>query len=406
MAVPEEDRTDKPVALWTHLARWSVGGGLLLLVQGMFADPAWVEAHYVRGLLGNIPWGLSWLTGWAPFSVAEVGLGIILAIEVLLLLMASSDVLARKRRLGNALWGGFAHLLDLAAFALPLFYLVWGMSYGRPKAAERLGYEPYLPVAGEQLPVDELQALAAWSVDRTNEAYRAIHGDVDDGLTVTEVPEGLDLHPILEASYASMQADLGESDLFARERGPFKEPRVAGTVMSWFGISGIYVPFTGEATVNPLPPSWSRVHTTAHEKAHQRLVASEDEANFYGALACLYSDVPVVQYAGRHYVSWQFLRLLGQVDREAARAQWERFLPGVHRDREAVSAHWKQFEGPMEEAGTAINDAYLKAHDVEGGVASYGRARLLLLAWVRSGGPALISEEMVPPTTLEAAVEP
>ena len=48
-------------------------------------------------------------------------------------------------------------------------------------------------------------------------------------------------------------------------------------------------------------------------------------------------------------------------------------------------SHWAQYEGPVQEASNAANDAYLKANNQSDGMRSYGRMVDLLLAEQRAG---------------------
>src|SRR5207237_4159011 len=71
-------------------------------------------------------------------------------------------------------------------------------------------------------------------------------------------------------------------------------PRVGGRpkevvlspLMSYLGIAGIFIPFTGEANVNATLPDCEIPFTACHELAHQRGYAREDEANYIAYRAC------------------------------------------------------------------------------------------------------------------------
>ena len=53
---------------------------------------------------------------------------------------------------------------------------------------------------------------------------------------------------------------------------------------------------------------------------------------------------------------------------------------GVQRDLAANNAYWDQFEGPIAQISSQVNDSYLKANQQEDGVKSYGKMVDLLLA--------------------------
>ena len=76
---------------------------------------------------------------------------------------------------------------------------------------------------------------------------------------------------------------------------------------------------------------------------------------------------------------------------EGASADWWAFLrqverrhPGVQRDVDFSRAFWTGYDGPVAQLSSAVNDAYLRANAVEGGVKSYGRSLELLIRWARA----------------------
>ena len=68
--------------------------------------------------------------------------------------------------------------------------------------------------------------------------------------------------------------------------------------MSRLGLSGFYMPFTGEPNFNDAQPDFDLPYVIAHEKAHQRGFAREDEANFIAFLVCVNSTDPYLRYSG------------------------------------------------------------------------------------------------------------
>jgi hypothetical protein len=58
-------------------------------------------------------------------------------------------------------------------------------------------------------------------------------------------------------------------------------------------------------------------------------------------------------------------------------------LPGVQRDLDALAAWYGAFDGFGQTLGSALNDTYLKANRVTGGVEDYRRTWRLLVAFAR-----------------------
>ena len=59
---------------------------------------------------------------------------------------------------------------------------------------------------------------------------------------------------------------------------------------------------------------------------------------------------------------------------------------GLRADCRAAAEHYLQYAGGLEQAGTALNDAYLKALGQASGVQSYDEAVDLLVAYHAQGG--------------------
>ena len=197
-----------------------------------------------------------------------------------------------------------------------------------------------------------------------------------------------------------MNSGFGEaSNLLAlpaglrRPMGPAK-PLFSSLLMSYLGLSGFYYPWTGEANYNDQVPDSELPLVIAHEKAHQRAFASEDEASFAGFLACLYSGSTYARYSAYLFAQRQLLRELFRAAPERARAATLERLPGVQRDLEAVARFWDRYHGVASRVTSSVNDSYLKLHRVKGGIRSYGRsARLLVLLGRHQNG------SLAPPST-------
>lgn len=379
-----EPRTsDVDLAFWRHAQLWLVCAGVLLVLYGYARDPIWVEQTYVEGWGSALAIVLSVLTAAAPFSVAEVVIVGAVIYELLYLFAALSEVAAKRRAWHNALLSGLFHTLDLTMILLAAFYMTWGVTYARAPAIERLGWEELAP-DGELTAavVDDLERLARTATKRVNSSYTRLHGTLDDE-AITTPRKGLDIDAAVDAGFTRAGRALELHESFSNKRGPVKTPFLS-ELMSWFGIGGIYIPYSGEANVNGGPPAWSQVMTAAHEKGHQRMIASEDEASFYGFLACVYSDDPLLQYGAWQFARGQLSRILRDADKETWEAVYADLGAGPRRDSMARWEYWQAYEGPLEKLHEGMNDAYLKVNQVEGGVLAYGRSGRLVVAWMRS----------------------
>jgi hypothetical protein len=158
--------------------------------------------------------------------------------------------------------------------------------------------------------------------------------------------------------------------------------------MSYLGIGGIFIPFTCEANVNATLPDWEILFTSAHELAHQRGFAREEEANYVGYLACRAHPDRDFQYSGTFRAALYSLSALAQVDRPSYGRLRGRVTAPLSRDLAALAAWHRRYESRLGEVQERVNDAYLKTQGQADGVRSYGRMVDLLLAERRREGPA------------------
>ncbi len=372
MAVSDPDLPYRPYAA-------AIGASAVILA-GFFTlsmFPGVVESQFTEGIGTAASRIVGALSSTVPFSLAEwVELGAVAWI-LLAPLPALLSVWRKERSLTNAALSGILQLLSVAGLALILFYGLWGLNYARAPAAQRLGWEP-VDLDGPGA-ADELAVLSEKLVARVNGMYRDLHDSDDIGSMSTSE---LDLEAVLDAGWERAAEDLGLHATVALSRGPAK-PLLSSPIWSYLGIGGFYFPFTGEANYNRDQPQWQQTHTIAHEKAHQRGIASEDEANFFGFIVCIQSDDPFVQYGGWLFAQRRILSALMQTDPERGIEIVEKRLPGVQRDVDEMRAFWLGYSGVASDVGAAVNDAYLRANRVEGGISSYSLSARLIVGWTR-----------------------
>lgn len=336
------------------------------------AAPEQVEALYARGVYPRVARLLAAASACVPFSLAEAGLALVAVLVVVRVvtrrLRAARGVSvphvarASRWRAGALRWGA------AGALAYAVFLLVWGLNYDRPPLARLLGLTP-VPVASA-----ELQALCRELLD-TAATLRA--GLPEDAAGAMRSPDGapgaLQRAP---AGYARLAA---EQPLFA---GPRHAPKalVSSALFSRLGISGLYVPFTGEPHVNVDVPASGLPFAACHELAHQRGFAREDEASFVGYLACRAHPDPDFRYSASFEAFLEALAALQPFARDAAQDLARQVPPGVRRDWAALDAWVRRHAGPARTLSHAVNDAYLRAQGQAEGVRSYGRVVDLLLA--------------------------
>jgi len=252
-----------------------------------------------------------------------------------------------------------------------LFYLTWGFNYFREPLKERME----LNVCARS--VEELGELTVQLAARANSLRERIPEDrdgvakLDKGFRAVfdEMPDAFKVLKKRDSAF-DHGISVTRAKTVAWSRG-----------LSWCGITGIYIGITAEPNVNVDAPAFLLPHTAAHEMAHQLGIASEDEAEFVGYLACLSSTDLSVKYSGVLAALIDCGNALYAQDSERYRLVFATYSDGLIRDLQHQKAYWDAFEGEAEKQATKANDSYLKHHGQESGVQSYGEAVDLLLAY-------------------------
>ena len=358
---------------------------LLLAASGILATrwaeraPMTIDAIYGRRLF---PW-IAAAIG-IPGRATRADLAQILlaaGLALLLLYLVFGTLRAARHRSFIAGYGRPDHIAAALAIGVWAFQLSWGLNYARPPLAGRLGLRP--------APVEpaNLARLVRKLAGEVNETYRR----AADARQYTPESRGgagsslrVDADVVadrLSAAYRTIIPSFGSLPL-ARP----KFPAAAGSILTFTGVSGIYFPFTGEATVNARLPDASVPFVMAHEMAHQRGTAPEDEANFLAYLSCRESGLAAAHYSGAlsaFGLAWNALAVAAP---DSARLLGPGLLDaGPLADRAAIREFWERHRGVATDLAEQVNSAYLCANHQRGGVASYGRAVDLLLAAEAAG---------------------
>lgn len=327
-----------------------------------------IEEIYASKVYVVIKNAVSAFTSIMPFSLAEVLLYIIIAAASLGILMMTIRVIV-KRTHPAALVKRFVNLGIFAGVLIILFYATWGLNYFREPLKERMS----LNVC--ERPVEELEKLTVRLVRRAN-ALRPNLWEDEDG--IAKLRDGYE--PVFESLPDAYKTLARTHDEFSGELSHAK-PVLWSKGLSWCGITGVYVGFTAEPNVNVDAPEFLLPQTAAHELAHQLGIASEDEAEFAGILACLKSKDPAVVYSGLLAALIECGSALHKQNPDLYWEIYETYGAGVLRDLTFQRAYWAAFEGPTEEIATKTNDSYLKHNSQPSGVQSYSEVVDMLLAY-------------------------
>ena len=287
--------------------------------------------------------------GWVPFPVWELLLALLIPGVVAGLIYA----IKRARVLGF-----LSGLLELIVLLAALFVGLWGLNGFAPTIGEQTGLEvqPYS--------TDQLQAAAAWYADQAS--LWSVRVERDQAGDVV-LPDFETMSDQAVAAYGRL-AEYNRRYALSISR---VKPLLLSEAFAYTGTTGIFVCLTGEAGVSTETFPLAQPFTLCHELGHSLAVAREDEANYLGFLACRAADSELFRYSGYYNAFIYCFNALYDENVTKARSLWDRCSQELLHDSNVHVEHNKQYEGKIQNAAQAVNDAYIKTFD-EAGVKSYG----------------------------------
>ena len=154
--------------------------------------------------------------------------------------------------------------------------------------------------------------------------------------------------------------------------------------MTYTHISGVYTFFTGEANVNVNFPDYTIPFTAAHEFAHQRGIAREDEANFVAFLVCSESDDSYIRYSAYLNLYEYVAGALYSADQQAYAEAYYSLPREARLETAAYSKFFEKYRDSVaSDVSEVVNDTFLTVNGTEG-VKSYGMVVDLAVAYYKA----------------------
>lgn len=338
-----------------------LGSALLMILAARTANFAeWYSEHIYPIAVESI----DRVCGMIPFSVSEIGIYIlILALLITLIRMIVKSVHSHTLQ---ALPGWLSGVLLAVGILAFLYTACCGINYHRKSFSEEEGIVTY------EYSADELKEICIWLTEEINVRADDVGRD-ENGILELEASER-------EGGIEAMQS-LAEE--FPVLEGYYPQPKalIISEILSYQGLTGIYLPFTVEANYNGDMPAYDKPFTVCHELSHLRGFIEEQEANFIAFLACISSERADFQYSG--YLSgWVYcMNALYRADYESWQAVRGLLDEAAEPDLTANNEFWDRYEGTISETAERINDTYLKANGQADGVKSYNRMVDLIVAY-------------------------
>lgn len=344
--------------------------GAFLLVFFASRDQGFAE-WYATHIYKTVSLGFDWASSLLPFSLAEVLLLLFALWAVIYIVKAVIQLIRAKGKRLRVLWRAVINPVLLGSILLFVFVANAGVNYYRMPFEQAIGLEV------TKSSVQELKALCYTLAEDATQLRTQLQEDENgimrlsqsDSATAQRAKEAYDKmqerYPTLTAGY-----------------GPTKQLWLS-QYLSYTKITGFFFPFTVEANVNNDVPDYSIPSTMCHELSHVRGYMREEEANFIAYLVCMSSGDQELMYSGTMLAFVHAGNALSGVSRADYTDVFRTLGEGVQRDIKANSEYWAQFEGPVAQATSTMNDTYLKANGQQDGVKSYGKVTDLLLSYYK-----------------------
>lgn len=333
---------------------------LLMFIAGY---PDFVERYYTHGFYRAVCFVFHPVLNLFPFSIGDIiyilviGYLVYAAIKLIMLLIKKQWRTAGIFTLGL--------IIGIQVFSL-CFYLLWGMNYYRPSAAERFD----LPDSGYT--TADLKSVTAMLIDSANNCRRRV--------TAADLQQS---NKTIYATAVNAVLSLSvTSDNFYTFK-PHIKPSLLTPLMNYMGTSGYYNPFTTEAQMDYDLPVFIKPFVACHEMSHQMGFGPEDEANFGGFIAGTQSKDRLLRYSAYYLGVQEFMFALRRQDSLARKELRKNISPEVLNDFKTERQFWLSYESKLGVLSSIFYDDFLKANNQPQGLNTYNQMVRLVMGWYK-----------------------
>ncbi len=345
-------------------------GALFVYLVSRFV-PVFAE-YWTRYPAQAIRFVLAKLTGWIPFSLAEV---IIVSIPCLAIAyIVGSTVSTKHDESDENFYRWLRPVVSIILVILTLYFSAFAPAYSRYTLSKNLGLEQK-EVSGTDL---EKTAIILSQLAK-EECLADVKFDASGA-------------SVMPYSYKELVTKVNAAfDKYADEQDYIShfssnpKPIALSKPMTYTHISGVYTFMTGESNVNTNYPDFLTPFTMAHEMAHQRGIAREDEANFVAFLVCINSDDAYIRYSGYANMLNYIMDALGEADlQKYVNVLYVHLPQEVTKEFVAYEKFFTEYRDSVasEVTGT-VNNTHLQLQGQKAGTKSYGLVVDLAVAYYK-----------------------
>ena len=301
-----------------------------------------------------------------PFSVVE-WFYVIFILPVIIWVVVLVIRVVKGPERGHRLYGGMLGLACLCLTAWGLYCVLWGVNYYADGFQEKSG------IYAQPVEVEKLEQVTRYFAENLSELSDQIPRD-ENGVFAVPQDE-------IFAESTHIYDNISQEFPFLEREDRVPKKMVFSRLFSAMNFTGFYSPYTGESNLNVDSPACLLPANIAHELAHQRGIASEQECNFLAIAASTSSDSVVYQYSGYLMGYIHLGNALYRADREKWEAVYSLLPEEVVTDLRYHSAYSDQFDSVVATVSEKIYDTTLKTYGQTDGIQSYGTVVDLLVAY-------------------------
>lgn len=327
-----------------------LGVACVVMASLLHRFPEFTESVYRDFIFKGVRWLIDLTLAWLPFPTIVLFLAFIFGVHV---------YKWRRRQLFiyRPWYRGMANSIGIL---LVWFYLAWGFNYSAPGVADKLGISPNALTGRME---DELYDLAVKQAEQARAA-----SDTSDFYLQNMAPRDVQTIHLAVRDYLQ---HIG----FATPGNPQMRLVSKRGWMRRLGVSGIYMPFTGECHADASYPLLRQWFIVAHEYAHAYGVTDEGECNFIAFAALTSSGQPKLVYA-----AW--FELIGDLINQERK---ERTPANVLTDRREMRRNADRYPPLLGRIPEISNDLYLRSQGIDEGLNSYAFTPRLVAAAFEAG---------------------
>ena len=241
----------------------------VLLLEIAKRSNFFAEEIFAKRIFKVLSIGISFITGWLPFSLAEISV-LLCPVAVLVVLERFVRNMIRKKEERFFLClNGLYSVACVASLVFFIYAIGCGINY------YRYPFSYYAGLNVEPSDVEVLYAVCAELTEEANALRKQLTHEDENGVYQLSMSKR-ELAKLAKEAYIN----LAEEYLVLGGIYPAPKQILLSKLMSYTELTGIYTCWTMEANVNVDIPDYSIGSTMAHELAHLRGFIREDEAKY------------------------------------------------------------------------------------------------------------------------------